>query len=109
MLFDPKWETKTDPLSLEALIEWLEKQPQDKTYCYTEDGRCLAAQYNQHIGRQYTSAGEIASEEHPPSDASFDSILESIAIGTGDGFIDWTFGAALSRARFIQANDRWPE
>ncbi len=27
MLYDPKWEVKADPFSLENLIAWLENQP----------------------------------------------------------------------------------
>lgn len=88
MIYDPKWEveTKADPLTLESLIAWLEKQPAEKKYCYMHDGICLAAQYNQSIGRKY--------ETYIKEDGSFDAALELIASGG-----KWTFGAALERAR----------
>lgn len=90
MLFDPKWErqTKVDPLSLDAVISWLEQQPSDKIYCYMDLGKCLAAQYNASIGREYIVASAGCGR------TLFDEELERIAVSEPQ-----TFGAALARAR----------
>lgn len=95
MLYDPKWEQKTDPQSLEALTSWLEQQPADKTYCYTDQGRCLAAQYHRHISVEYQP--EIVFFTASKSDP-FEYIIEWIGVKHPR-----TFGAALERARAIAA------
>lgn len=89
MLYDPKWEVKANPCTLDALITWLEKQPADQWYCYQLRGRCLAAQYNKHIGRRYRVP--IASPR-----GNFSQQLEYIAVGEPH-----TFGAALERAHTL--------
>jgi hypothetical protein len=94
MLYDPKWEkteTKIDPLTLRALIAWLEKQPPEKIYCYGDTGRCLAAQYNQSLGRAYLP---ILLLGWRGDCLKFDYDLEEIALTEPH-----TFGAALERAR----------
>jgi hypothetical protein len=78
---------KVDPLSLPALIAWLERQPAQNHYDYGCVGHCLAAQYNQFIGRKYT----VKSIYDPES---FDVALERIVVS-----VPFTFGAALDRAR----------
>jgi hypothetical protein len=99
MLYDKRWDAKVsvkvNPLSLEALIAWLEKKPAEKRYCYDDAGRCLAAQYNKSLGREY-DVQWIGRE--PTPDSSFDYCLEWIAIEKPR-----TFGAALERARDLQA------
>ena len=94
MLYDPKWEqkTKADPLSLASLIAWLERHPADETYCYMDSGECLAAQYNQSIGRVYQTPNPIRTY----FGRSFDAHLERIALE-----YPRNFGAALERARAI--------
>lgn len=82
-------EIKADPLSIEALIAWLEQQPGEAAYCYLSVGHCLAAQYNKSIRREYK----------PPlydKTGSFDQKLEWIAC-TGER----TFAGALDRARSL--------
>jgi len=103
MLHNPKWdvEVKADPFSLESLIAWLEKQPADTAYDYTEPCGCLLAQYFTANGYadvavmpnavEYTLAGLDMS-------ANFSEGLEFAAIGP-ENTRDWTFGAALARAR----------
>lgn len=49
MLYDPKWDTKTDQFTLKNLIAWLEKQPADERYVYTDAERCLLGQWVQSI------------------------------------------------------------
>jgi len=94
MLYDPKWEktVKADPLSLPALIAWLEQQPANLRYCYTSVGHCLAAQYNASIGREYHTPMVF---DQPEISDSFDLILEWIAIHASP----MTFGGALKLAR----------
>lgn len=97
MLYDPKWEkpptkAKVDPLTLKALIAWLEKQPATKAYCYQNSGTCLAAQYNASIGREYRVVA-FRGVCLFPRRTSFDQQLENIAVA------GHTFGEALARAR----------
>lgn len=93
MLYDPKWEknteAKTDPLTLGALIAWLEQQPPDQKYSYGNPCRCLAHQYNASIGRSYTVVDLLTGDPK-----TFDWMLEDIAC---DSYA--TFGSALARAR----------
>lgn len=100
MLYNPNW-TKADPLTLEALIAWLETKLADGTYCYMDTGRCLAAQYNASIGRQYNLGNFIAgliATMSTTSASPFDWQLECIARRG-----PYTFGAALSRAHAMLA------
>ena len=86
MLYDPKWnqEAKAEPLSLESLIAWLEKQSADTEYDSGNPHKCLFAQY---LGR---TAPALLSVEYG-RDAT------DIAYGEPN-----TFGAALERARDLQ-------
>lgn len=99
MLYDPKWEktteTKADPLTLDALIAWLETKPAAKTYCYDDHGHCLAAQYNASIGREYSviPVGHRATVHD-----EFDYQLEFIAVWPNEH----TFGNALKVARGVR-------
>jgi hypothetical protein len=92
MLYDPKW----DAFNLRRLIAWLEKQPPQKRYGYTNTSRCLLAQYFTAIGVKFEAvgtdcvwlkAGEYFAIDLPPH-------FNEIAMGRGR-----TFGAALMRAR----------
>jgi hypothetical protein len=93
MLWDPSRDKKVevDPLSLPALIAWLETKPAGETYRYGRPSTCLAAQYNRSIGRQYET---VWTPFPPDRRASFDYCLEWIA-----GVCDRTFGDALRVAR----------
>jgi|ERR1700722_6253995 len=98
MLYNPSW----DKLSLAALVAWLEKQPRDRQYCYGDYGGCLAAQYNQSIGRRYN----VTLVGHRTKNKSFDHQLEWIAGGWKENEYDVgerTFGAALERAKAMLA------
>ncbi len=114
MLWNKKWDkkSKTNPLTLDAAIAWMERQPADKSYAFVDFANCLAAQYNKSIERDYQTLMVSVSYElfsDPYMVAPFDEQLELIAIGW-----KWddkhTFGAALARARDIRdrraANDR---
>lgn len=42
-----------NPLTLEAVRDWLKTKPGNEPYEYSDAGKCLAAQYNRSIGREY--------------------------------------------------------
>jgi len=104
MLYDPKWDadTKADPFSLASLIAWLEKQPPGKTYCYTSNGKCMIARYLINLGHKDVHVGGSGKWR---SDRGRDSweIAAKIAIGSWPDVEQWTFGAALERARKVAA------
>jgi hypothetical protein len=83
MLYDKRWEA--DPLKLETLISWLELQPSDKLYCYSNMKDCLIAQYGAAHNRQWDNLTN--------ADVTFMG-FHSIAVNR-----PWTFGGALERAR----------
>lgn len=110
MLYDPKWEVKTDPFTLASLIAWLEQQPPDEEYAYYCGGKCLLAQYFTAMGFQnvWMFADGFWSGAMPvPGDVGWNEAsrrkegtplprgFNAIACG---GHIR-TFGAALERAR----------
>lgn len=85
MLYDPKWEAKADPMSLAALIAWLEKQPPDSKYDFMcISGGCLLDLY---FGRCTTPSEYVA-------------FPESWRMDIAPGF-PRTFGGALERARAL--------
>jgi len=85
MLFRPQWETKTDPLTMEGLIAWLETKPADETYDYENcRGECLYGQYIASHGISWEgSRGPFMAH-----------VYQHVAHQ-----YPWTFGAALDRAR----------
>jgi hypothetical protein len=92
VLYDKRWGYKSDPMTLESLVSWLEGQPADKAYDYSLRGKCLLAQY-------FTACGF---ESVLVEDKSFIRIggvsaipaeFDEIAVG-----VPHTFGAALERA-----------
>lgn len=89
MLYDKRWdktETKPDVFSLEGLIAWLEKQPADEAYNYSDlRGECVICQY-------LTAHGEPYGLGY----GHFLTPLLRIDIAAGR---TQTFGAALDRAR----------
>ena len=98
MLYDPKWEkqaeTKADPLSLQSLILWLEKQPSGVPYDGCQYDECMLFQWLQSmdagvragVGNSwgYKFRGQPISVEN----------FKAIALSGSH-----TFGAALERAR----------
>jgi hypothetical protein len=104
MLFDPKWEVKADPLSLESLIAWLEKQLAGARYDYGCNGTCMLARYFYRVDPNFLSVGtsRVSFED---GDRFFDWELpdgwDDIAFGDAGPY---TFGAALERARALQAS-----
>lgn len=89
MLYDPKWgkqvETKADPLTLEALVAWMETQSPDKTYRWScSKGGCLLGLYGHATGCKWRSFHTDLSNRGQLSIAAD---------------FPHTFGAALERAR----------
>lgn len=107
MLYDPKWEVKADPLSLESLIAWLEQQPSNHFYPVTEARYCLLA--------QWLKSMDPATDGDTSGRHSFCYIFRGQPINLGMfrdvvlGISDLnprTFGAALERARALAADKR---
>lgn len=95
MLYDPKWEVKADPLSLESLIAWLEKQPAEQEYCYYDNGYCLLARYFSAVGfKDVEVYGWYWRHSDATKDIPLSDAFKMIAVQG-----KWTFGAALKRAR----------
>ena len=92
MLFDPKWEVKTDPFTLSGLIAWLEKQPPDAGYNY---GNCAGACL---LDRYITS---VTGKPSRPTALHWTICGDELGEGYAKiAFLKpWTFGAALERAR----------
>lgn len=102
MLHNPQWDQKTDPLTLDAVIAWLEKQPANDKYEYCNSMTCLAAQYNASIGRSYDPPGiPLWAWERlyagKTAGVDFDRVLEFIA-----AHADRTFGDALRIAKWLR-------
>ena len=98
MLYDPKWEvgTKADPLTLESLIAWLEKQPASRAYNYDDcNGKCLYGLYMATHGFNWEKSGACGAHCAPVERRQFCSLV----YGTVAAAVPWTFGAALERAR----------
>lgn len=98
MLYNPNWKapTKTDPMKLESLIAWLERQPADGVYCYIDCGACLLHQY-------FTEMGFKRVHMHPDFMKHGDDFVflpaGYDAIARGRTPESWTYGKALKRAR----------
>lgn len=98
MLYDPKWqapETKVDPKSLPAFIEWLGKMNPRGKYDYGDcAGTCLIDRWLVHNGIEVGASEEGAR-----------NYLDFCGATEWDADIacmrPWTFGAALERARAL--------
>lgn len=101
MLYDPKWEqkteTKADPFTLESLIGWLEKQPADKGYQWADCDRCLVGVYLSAVLGESANGSETYHRHDKFMDANPSAFTAGLAISKPH-----TFGAALARARAIQ-------
>lgn len=99
MLYNPKWEIKADPFSLESLIAWLERQPAGGTYDYCDARRCVLCQYFRAVGfpAPIVAMNTVYPNAKLESGIKFPTSFWTVAAGVGDR--KWTFGAALKRAR----------
>lgn len=50
-------EVEARPYSLEHLAAWLETMPPKESYCYSNTGHCLIAQYFMHAGIAFQNIG----------------------------------------------------
>jgi hypothetical protein len=93
MLCDPQWNAAADPFSLDSLIVWLEKRPASGQYNFHDRrGRCMLCQYLADVMPQvYWATAYIKLTR-------LNRATETLARQT-----PWTFGAALERARALQA------
>jgi len=105
MLWDPKWEDKAsaDPFSLTSLILWLERQEPTDWYEYTMCSYCLLAQYFTACGFKDVKMGpKNFTHRDSPFRVDLPKGFNDIAASVMPS--DWTFGAALNRARAIQCH-----
>jgi hypothetical protein len=99
MLYDKRWEApeiKADPLTMESLVAWLEKQPARARYDYEDcSGKCLYGLYMASHGVAWEVSGGCSSLDSGPERAEFCiNVYSDVACER-----PWTFGAALKRAR----------
>ena len=101
MLYDPKWEKPADVFSLESLIAWLEQQPSETVYWYTNQGRCLLSQYFAAMGFENPFVFSNGNFHHGPDQKQityYPPRLDFIALE-----YPRTFGGALERTRKTRA------
>lgn len=122
MLYNPNWNTpapktkkKLDIWSMESLIAWLETKPADQVYNYGLPNKCLLGQYFTAVGgggKVYAGVTHVTINKKlfgfipTPiwSNYTLPAGFNDVAIGRsgfggGSTRDDWTFGAALERAR----------
>jgi hypothetical protein len=96
MLYNPKWEVKAEPFSLDSLIAWLEKQPADKEYNWSLAGSCLLGQWCEARG---LLGGELFNKSLELGQwSNGNDVFAEVALGN---LSECTFGAALKRARAL--------
>jgi hypothetical protein len=102
MLWDPsKDKPRVEPLSLEGLVQWLETQPPETKYKYTQIYDCLWARYMQAIGNEKI---EFNNEEFP--DGVNEVVQAPTHLGYKGGIDDnerWNYKAALERGKKVLA------
>jgi len=103
MLYDPKWEVKAD-WSISGLIGWLETKDPTIGYDFCQPRECLLAQWVASRSLDWYPR-EITDYVIDGETVKFDwadgSYPHNILQGNGCPS-DWTFGAALERARILR-------
>ena len=90
-----------NPLSTIELTSWLEQQPADKEYCYSDSGGCLIYQYLKAKGFPVFSVNPEQWSELGGKNFSYKRhTLPRDWNNISKGF-DQTFGAALERAKAL--------
>lgn len=90
----PKITPQESIFSNARLVAWLEKKPRDGTYDYTSGCSCLIAQYLGEMGMD-VSVGATTYNcgfAYHPLPANWNYVAATN---------DWTYGAALERARCV--------
>jgi hypothetical protein len=102
MLYDPQWEFRNDPFSLQSLVAWLERQDPLEDYCYSSTGECLLARYFAERGFNKVIMAAAFFYHFPRRDALYEvAFLPEHFNAIAKGKVR-TFGAALDRARELQ-------
>ena len=100
MLYNTKWETKTDPLTMESLIAWLETKNPVKTYNFDDcSGGCLYGLYMKHHGINWADSGARGVGNSYPKATLERNEFCHLVYDLVAREQPWTFGAALERAR----------
>lgn len=102
MLYDPKWEkpeVKADPLSLDSLIAWMEKQPLAQSYEYCDPQFCLLGQFASHNDSFAKPHGE---EGHLHAYKINGVVCDFQDLSVVATRRPHTYDAALSRARALR-------
>lgn len=87
--------TKPDPFALGTLVAWLEKQPAEKTYDYTEPCGCMLADYFTQNGYSDVAVDPFAFDHS----GGRTDIPGDFDVVNCEG--ERTYGAALDRARAL--------
>jgi hypothetical protein len=94
MLYDPKWEVKTDPYSLAGMIAWLEQQPAEQEYKWANCEDCLVGQYLSAVLGPPADYAEVSRRHGKFMRENPIAFRRGLALANPH-----TFGAALERAR----------
>lgn len=86
-----------NPLSLDSLISWLEKQPADGSYNYVDPHGCLIYQYLEQMGFQVRSIGGSSWLDPQLAQHDFPVEFNEIAARAPN-----TYGVALQRAKELR-------
>jgi hypothetical protein len=99
MLYDPRWEveTKVAPKRESRFVRWLAKRPANATYNYVNPTNCGYAQYL----RSFGCFALVGPEFYVGLWLGFIPVAWHVPAKTNAVLIhgEWTFGAALKRAR----------
>jgi hypothetical protein len=100
MLYDPKWGKQRDVtfygMTLSGFAAWLATMPPEGEYDYCDDRACALAQYRASLGRCRVAVRlpNYLGKSEPSPGHTFQNIVLSG---------EWTYGAALARARAVLA------
>ncbi len=108
MLYDKRWDVpiETKPISFnwESLVSWLRTMPAEESYCFTDSGQCLLAQWAASIDPQAirgTADDTYAYTVHGRAVSLSPFYLVAIDVPR-------TFGAAYKRAYRINQRKNGP-
>jgi hypothetical protein len=87
MLYDPKWKRET----VVDLAAWLETKPADAAYNFLNYGSCLIAEWMEGVEKDCWAL-DVKLMYHGWDKAC-------VARGKNNNTAEWTYGAALARAR----------
>lgn len=101
MFYDPTCKlVSRDPkcFDLRSFVDWLERQPPEGAYDYRDGDTCVAAQYH------LAMFGSLETYNYRLQDVSPDLWRVAVGSPSPEGMrAEWTFGAALARARKLLA------